>query len=114
MVEVHGMFDETLPVCEDYDLWLRLTSKYQVALLKEKLMTRHGGHVDQLSNSDWGIDRYRVKSIKKILDNEYLFPSDYLAAKQVLRKKCTILLNGFKKRGNLKGKEFYEKIINLY
>ena len=25
-----GMFDETLKVCEDYDLWLRFASKYPV------------------------------------------------------------------------------------
>ena len=113
LFEIHGLLDETLPICEDYDLWLRLTAKHPVALLNEKLMTRHGGHADQLSRSDWGIDRYRVQSIRKILKTESLRPEDRLAAIQMLQKKCRILANGFRKRGNLKEVEKYEKIIHL-
>ena len=112
LFEVHGMFDETFQICEDYDLWLRLTHRYQVALLNEKLMTRHGGHTDQLSKSDWGIDRFRVRSIKKILDTENLRPKDISAAKKVLKEKCRILVNGFLKRDKLSEAKFYEKIIN--
>jgi len=114
ILEVNGMFDETLPICEDYDLWLRLTSRYEVALLNEKLMTRHGGHLDQLSRCVWGVDRYRIQSIRKILDTEKLKPQDDLAAKLVLRKKCSILINGFLKRGKIKQAEYYEKIKNEY
>jgi len=111
LYEVHGLFDENLPVCEDYDLWLRLTAQHPVALLDEKLMTRHGGHADQLSRSDWGIDRYRVQSIQKILKTESLRPEDRTAAIQMLIEKCGILAKGFRKRGNLKEVEKYEKII---
>ena len=111
LFEVHGLFDENLPVCEDYDLWLRLTAQHPVALLNEKLMTRHGGHADQLSQSDWGIDRYRVQSIQKILKTESLRPEDRTAAIRMLIEKCGILAKGFRKRGNLKEVEKYEKII---
>ena len=111
LFEVHGLFDENLPVCEDYDLWLRLTAQHPVALLNEKLMTRHGGHADQLSRSDWGIDRYRVQSIQKILKAEKLRPEDRTAAIRMLIEKCGILAKGFRKRGNLKEVEKYEKII---
>ncbi len=114
LFEVHGLFDETLPICEDYDLWLRLTAQHQVALLNEKLMTRHGGHADQLSLSEWGIDRYRVQSIIKILKTEKLSPEDRSAAIVVLRKKCEILINGFHKRGKLQEVEKYEKIANQH
>lgn len=114
LFDVHGLFDETLPICEDYDLWLRLTAQHQVALLNEKLMTRHGGHADQLSRSDWGIDRYRVQSIIKILKTEKLSPEDRSATKVVLRKKCEIIINGFRKRGKLQEIERYEKIANQH
>ena len=114
LFEVHGLFDETLPICEDYDLWLRLTAQHQVALLNEKLMTRHGGHADQLSLSEWGIDRYRVQSIIKILKTEKLSPEDRSAAIVVLRKKCEIIINGFRKRGKLQEIERYEKIANQH
>ena len=70
LLERHGIFDEALPVCEDYDLWLRLTAYNPVALLNEKLMTRQGGHSDQLSKKLWGIDRFRVQSLHKILSHE--------------------------------------------
>lgn len=114
LFDVHGLFDETLPICEDYDLWLRLTSQHQVALLNEKLMTRYGGHADQLSRSDWGIDRYRVQSIIKILKTEKLSPEDRSAAIVVLRKKCEIIINGFRKRGKLQEIERYEKIATQH
>ena len=114
LFDVHGLFDETLPICEDYDLWLRLTAQHQVALLNEKLMTRHGGHADQLSRSDWGIDRYRVQSIIKILKTEKLRPEDRSAAIVVLRKKCEIIINGFRKRGKLQEIERYEKIATQH
>ena len=114
LFDVHGLFDETLPICEDYDLWLRLTAQHQVALLNEKLMTRHGGHADQLSLSEWGIDRYRVQSIIKILKTEKLRPEDRSAAIVVLRKKCEIIINGFRKRGKLQEIERYEKIANQH
>ena len=54
LMENHGLFDESLPACEDYDMWLRLTAYHPVALLNEKLMTRHGGHADQLSKKSLG------------------------------------------------------------
>ena len=108
------MFDERLPVCEDYDLWLRLCAQHPVALLNEKLMTRHGGHADQLSQREWGIDRYRVQSINKILKTEILKPDDRLSAIRMLQKKCRILIQGFHKRDNMKEVRNYEKIISQF
>ena len=114
LLEVHGMFDERLPVCEDYDLWLRLCAQHPVALLNEKLMTRHGGHADQLSQRERGIDRYRVQSINKILKTEILKPDDRLSAIRMLQKKCRILIQGFHKRDNMIEVRNYEKIISQY
>jgi len=114
LLEVHGLFDEKLPVCEDYDLWLRLCAHHPVGLLKEKLMTRYGGHPDQLSHSIWGIDRYRIQSIIKILKTEILRPKDKSAAIRMLQKKCCILINGFKKRNNMKEAQNYENIIKNF
>ena len=114
LLERHGMFDEDLPVCEDYDLWLRLTAYNPVALLNEKLMTRQGGHSDQLSKKLWGIDRFRVQSLQKILSQENLCPEDRTAAIQMLRKKCEILIKGFRNRGKMKEIRVYQNIIQKY
>ena len=114
LLERHGMFDDALPVCEDYDLWLRLTAYHPVALLNEKLMTRHGGHSDQLSRKPWGIDRFRVQSLQKILSQENLRSGDRTAAIRMLRKKCEILIKGFRNRGNMKEIRVYQNIAQKY
>ena len=114
LLERHGMFDDSLPVCEDYDLWLRLTAYHPVALLNEKLMTRHGGHSDQLSRKLWGIDRFRVQSLQKILSQEDLRSGDRSAAIRMLRKKCEILIKGFRNRGNMKEIHVYQNITQKF
>lgn len=63
-----GGFDEALTVCEDYDLWLRVALDTPVHLIPEPLVLKRGGHPDQLSHSTWGLDRFRVRAIKKLLD----------------------------------------------
>lgn len=67
-----GGFDENLPVCEDYDLWLRIAAKYPIPLIHETLIIKYGGHPDQLSLSTPAMDRYRVQSLEKILHEEPL------------------------------------------
>ena len=61
-----GYFDESLKICEDYDFWLRLLLEFQLGVIDEALVEKHGGHSDQLSNSTWGLDRFRVQSLEKI------------------------------------------------
>ena len=114
LLERHGMFDEALPVCEDYDLWLRLTAYHPVALLNEKLMTRQGGHSDQLSRKLWGIDRFRVHSLQKILSEENLRSEDRTAAIQMIRKKCEILIKGFRNRGKMEEIRVYQNIFQKF
>ena len=114
LLERHGMFDDALPVCEDYDLWLRLTAYHPVALLDEKLMIRYGGHSDQLSRKLWGIDRFRVQSLQKILAQENLRSGDRTATVRMLRKKCEILIKGFRNRGNMKEVRVYQNIVQKY
>ena len=61
-----GYFDETLPACEDYDLWLRITKTYPVYFIDTPLIVKRGGHEDQLSRKHWGIDRFRIQALEKI------------------------------------------------
>jgi hypothetical protein len=102
--EKYGMFDENLPACEDYDLWLRITPFENIGLINEKLITRHGGHADQLSAIHWGMDYYRLYSILKILQKygERLETTYMETAIKSAMKKGEILLNGAVKRGNNK------------
>ncbi|MEA3492943.1 MAG: glycosyltransferase [Candidatus Margulisiibacteriota bacterium] len=92
-----GGFDESLPVCEDYDLWLRLSLIHPIAFLDEKLITKRGGHPDQLSKKYWGMDRFRIKALGK-LSAEKLNNDQRRLVLGELQKKYQILLSGFWKR----------------
>ena len=95
-----GLFDETLPACEDYDLWLRICARMPVLFIHEPLITKYGGHSDQLSTRYWGMDRYRIRSIDRILTEVELETSDRKAAIDTLVGKIRIYLNGAKKHNN--------------
>ncbi len=95
-----GTFDEKLVACEDYDLWLRIFSRYPVHLCAEPLLVKQGGHADQLSKRHWGMDRFRVYALDKILQSAWL-SNDYAELTiATLKQKCTVLVNGGLKRGN--------------
>ncbi|MCX5892768.1 MAG: hypothetical protein NTW80_07320, partial [Deltaproteobacteria bacterium] len=102
LLEQHGGFDEALPAAEDYDLWLRLSWRYAIGLLPVPLIIKRGGHADQLS-SQWGLDRYRIRALLKLLKEPELPAADARAARQVLARKCGIYAQGCEKRG--KGRE---------
>ena len=93
-----GGFDETLPACEDYDLWLRVAHQYPVYLIEEALIIKNGGHPDQLSKMP-ALDKYRIASIDRLIASRALSPSQRKAAIAALQKKCRIYADGCKKRG---------------
>jgi len=95
-----GVFDENLPVCEDYDLWLRIALKYPIYLLAEKLIVKTGGHTDQLSRQYWGLDRYRVQVLEKVLNYDLTDEQYEIVLKEIIRK-LTILDQGRRKREEL-------------
>ena len=94
----YGMFDESLPVCEDYDMWLRLCAFMPVLFLPESLIIKYGGHRDQLSRKFWGMDRFRIQALEKIIADPALAEKKRLAAVQMILKKITIYLEGAIKR----------------
>ena len=102
-----GLFNENLPVCEDYDMWLRICSKEEVLFLDEKLTLKYGGHKDQLSKSHWGMDRFRVSSIENLILNYDLNKDQKNKSMLTLIKKLKIIINGAKKRNN-------SSVINEY
>jgi len=97
-----GLFDENLPACEDYDLWLKICSRYPVLYSEETLIKKYGGHEDQLSRLHWGMDRFRLQALDRILEQSHLTDDDRAAALTMLFKKNRILLKGARKHGNQK------------
>ena len=106
LFETVGVFDENLPACEDYDLWLRVGVSIPIFLIDEPLVIKRGGHADQLS-SNIGLDKYRIQSIIKLLESGTLSPDQKAAAVAVLQNKCEIYASGCKKRGKLEEMTYY-------
>ena len=95
-----GLFDEELPACEDYDLWLRITARHPVLYCEEALILKYGGHEDQLSQQHWGMDRFRIQALVKCLQNNQLADDDRIAAQAMLDKKIKVVLKGARKHNN--------------
>ena len=93
-----GLFDETLPACEDYDMWLRISCRYPVHLIDTPLIIKNGGHPDQLSRQA-GLDKYRIRSLLGIIQSGQLSPIQLSQAVKVLEEKCRIYAEGCRKRG---------------
>ena len=102
-----GYFDESLPVCEDYDLWLKICSQEKILFINQKLTLKYGGHKDQLSKTYWGMDRFRIKSLENLILNYKLKPDQKINAIKTIVKKLKIIVNGAYKRNN-------SSIINKY
>ncbi len=83
-----GGFDESLEVCEDYDLWLRILADTEIGFVDKKLMTKYGGHSDQLSSLHWGMDRFRVRALEKHLESRFneLVRSELIKKYELLTK----------------------------
>lgn len=109
-----GGFDESMPVCEDYDMWLRICARYPVAFVEEPLTVKYGGHSDQLSRSRPGLDRYRIAAIDRILDEGILETRDRAAAVRALLEKTGIYKNGAAKRGKEAEIKRCEALIRKY
>lgn len=110
LFERHGGFDETLPACEDYDLWLRIAVETSIHLIDRELVVRRAGHPDQLSQRYWGMDRFRVRSLDRLLREAPLDRTERDEAVRVLAEKCAILAAGAARRGRESDADVYRKL----
>ena len=95
-----GLFDEELPACEDYDFWLRYCCEKPVLYLDKPLLTKYGGHEDQLSRKYLGMDYFRLQSLVKLLSLTSLTVQQVSAIKNTFFEKYKILNNGAIKHKN--------------
>jgi len=98
MFDVVGTFDESLPACEDYDLWLRISCQYPIYLLDQPLIIKRGGHDDQLSQAI-RLDRFRIKALVKLLKSGVLTDKQTVLTINELERKCRIYQKGCIKHG---------------
>ena len=100
-----GLFDENLKVCEDYDLWLRILYKYELGIIDKQLIKKIAGHKEQLSFTTPLMDTFRIQSLQKHLNSNYADD-----VRNMIIKKCDILIKGAIKHKNKKIENYY---INL-
>ena len=106
-----GYFDKDLKVCEDYDLWLRITAKFPVLYIDESLIKKYGGHEDQLSRVKDGIESHRIKVLEKLIMQKFTSVQRNAMLKTLIEK-LTIFSIGAQKRGKIKAYNTSKKRIN--
>lgn len=93
-------FDESYTVCEDYDLWLKISSSNEIGFISVPLIIKYGGHADQLSTKFFAMDMWRLKSLQNILLTADLSEKSRELVVLTMKQKGAILMQGYLKRGN--------------
>ena len=109
-----GMFDENMMVCEDYDFWLRITARYPVLLIDEKLTVKQAGHSDQVSESIKYLDKYRIYALERLIKRGILDRKKEEIAINELIRKCKIYSKGCIKHGKIDEGKYYYSLITKY
>ena len=110
LFNIIGFFREDFPVCEDYDLWLKVTARFPVGFVPSPLILKYGGHDGQLSTKFVGMDYGRMRSMKSLLNSSHLNAAKKNLLFEKLEHKTSILKAGAKKHGNT---DLLNKLENL-
>lgn len=113
-----GGFDTQFVVCEDYDLWLKLTLQFNVGFVEETIINKFGGHSDQLSGAFKAMDRWRVESMLNLRTHyipthkleSYFTPEKESALYREVSRKSEILSLGFAKHGDQEQSEYFKNL----
>ncbi|MBN2652695.1 MAG: glycosyltransferase family 2 protein [Spirochaetales bacterium] len=109
-----GGFREDLEVAEDYELWLRYCSDYEVGYIDTPCTVKQAGEWDQLSAKYEMIENFRIDALFSLVKSNYFNIERQQLAKKVLIKKLEIYLNGCLKRNkNEEAAEIASKIKEL-
>ncbi|MHB8150435.1 MAG: glycosyltransferase family 2 protein [Desulfobulbia bacterium] len=97
-----GLFDESFPCCEDYELWLRASATHPFLLVDASLTVKHGGREDQVSvQFKTGMDRFRIRAMEKLLVSAIFSPAQSRLVREELVRKAILYGNGCLKHGRL-------------
>ncbi len=103
LFEKVGYFDESLEVCEDFDMWLRVLKITPISLVKKALTIKYS-RGEQLSFKYFAMDRFRIKALLKHLPDKSI--------KAEIERKLSILEKGALKHKNQEIINFVSKIQN--
>ena len=60
------------------------------------------------------MDRFRVEALRKILRTQNLTESQRLKARSKLIEKCSVLIGGAEKRGNVQMVSKFQNLIDIF
>jgi hypothetical protein len=104
-----GVFDENLPACDEYDLWVRLAARYPIYYLADgPVVTRTSSKGDGSSRT-WSWDRFRVYALEKAFQSGHLTPDQRFVVAQQIVEKCERLVEGFRRQRSDERSNFYER-----
>lgn len=104
-LELHGGFDENLPACEDYDLWVRIAAHTPIYQVADSMVCMKKPR----STPSWSLDRYRVYALEKAYQSGRLNADQRHRVADELVSRCDILVEGFRKRNNTERANFYDR-----
>ena len=87
-----GLFDENLPACEDYELWLRIALHYPFLYLPHPCILKQLGRWPSLSQQ-YGLDQHRIQALSGLL-NCQLTDQQARATRKTIVQKCRIYAEG--------------------
>jgi hypothetical protein len=82
-------------------------------LIDAPLIIKRGGHADQLSRAA-GLDKYRIRSLVKIIESGRLTPPQRRAAIGTLKEKCEVYAGGCRKRGREEEAKGFDRLAAKY
>jgi glycosyltransferase involved in cell wall biosynthesis len=103
-----GAFDENLPACEDYDLWLRLAARYPIYYVDGPEVVRRSPR-PEISQHAWTWDRFRVYALEKAFQGGHLNPEQRFLVSQEIVNRCERLVEGFRRQKSEERANFYER-----
>lgn len=112
LIDEMGGFDDNFIVCEDYDLWLKISSTYEIGFIAHALIIKHGGHEDQLSTKYVAMDFWRLKALSNILKTRDLSPLDRTYVQDSMKHRGAILLQGYLKYNNTRDYQTVQNILS--
>lgn len=92
-----GGFDERLPACEDYALWLRLSQRQPIVYIDAPLTLKYADHGPQLSRQYRAMDAWRVFALLHMLWHEALSEAEWRDTRMMLKQKLHLLKKGAQK-----------------
>ena len=112
VLAIVGPLNEQLPVCEDYEYWIRLALLFPVVYYAKKLVVKRGGHVNQLSARYWGMDRFRIQALIGILGTKSMTSVQQELVAREVERKCRIVAKGARRHGFSERADYYDRMAS--